>query len=209
MIEHLSMCKMRTMSSCSAPKASSFSIATRPSFGQSGLWSTWQKIKTHTVLKVWIFCGQFFFNKSLQPTHKYRTLDFWHSWPCPRRSWNPRLEPMFHLPEIENFVFFQRQFFFYNCSTLTIQSSISRSRSCSSVLQKPTTARTRSSKSLTCCKLVDMVVAMVRFNNTHIKISEDDALLMRLPFSACQTTGILCCQSSTVPSIHFHGCHPR
>ena len=40
MANYLSMCRMRTMSSCSAPNASNFNIATLPSVGQSGQLST-------------------------------------------------------------------------------------------------------------------------------------------------------------------------
>ena len=43
-------------------------------------------------------------------------------------------------------------FFLCLTSFLTIQSSISRSLSCSSGLQRVTTVRTKSSKSFTCCK---------------------------------------------------------
>ena len=51
MVDYLSMCRMRTMSSCSAPNASNFSIATRPSVGQSGQLST---CKISNVNVFWI-----------------------------------------------------------------------------------------------------------------------------------------------------------
>ena len=53
-IEYLSMCRMRTMSSCSAPKASSFSMATRPSRGQSGQWRTCSKTDFRTFCFFWV-----------------------------------------------------------------------------------------------------------------------------------------------------------
>ena len=58
--------------------------------------------------------------------------------------WNTRLDVLqFHVYKLWNFKFSK-------IATLTIHSSISRSRSCSSALQRLTTARTRSSKSCTC-----------------------------------------------------------
>ena len=77
----------------------------------------------------------------------YQFLKLWMAIACP--FWDCNLGVV----TVSGFVLGDGDFFFW-CLTsfLTIQSSISRSLSCSSGLQRVTTVRTKSSKSFTCCK---------------------------------------------------------
>ena len=92
MANYLSMCRMRTMSSCSAPKASNFSIATRPSVGQSGQLSTC-KISNTNVFWIAKVQDTLFSNCTLKKI------------PCPGKNWSPQRGPRFHHPTLGEFSF--------------------------------------------------------------------------------------------------------
>ena len=90
--DYLSMWRMRTMSSCSAPNASNFSIATRPSVGQSGQLSTC-KISNTNVFWIAKVQDTLFLNCTLKKI------------PCPGKNWSPQRGPRFHHPILGEFSF--------------------------------------------------------------------------------------------------------